>query len=401
MATTKVHASILHGIRDLQLEERDLPALGPDDVQVAIKSTGLCGSDLHYFNHFRSGDILVREPLTLGHESAGVVTAVGSAVASLQVGDHVALEVGQPCERCELCRKGRYNICSEMKFRSSAKTYPHVQGTLQDQIIHPARWSHRLPSSVSLELGALVEPLSVALHAAERANLSAGATVLVFGAGTVGLACAAISKVVSASTVVIADIREERVRFAVAHGFADVAIVVPVKRPGTVEARLEFAREVAGMVKSTTYVGSDQLVGEVSATYECTGVEACLQAAIYATGPGGHIMVIGMGNPVQTLPISAAAIREVDLVGVFRYANTYPKVIELLASRNPRLPDLTKLITHRVDGMESIPRAFDMAARVQDEEGKLVIKVMVNMRDNAEVWPGMEQRACQPPAMHV
>lgn len=141
----------------------------------------------------------------------------------------------------------------------------------------------RLPSSVSLELGALVEPLSVALHAAERAKLSAGATVLVFGAGTVGLACAAISKVVSASRVVIADIREERVRFAVAHGFADAAIVVPVKRPGTVEARLEFAREVAEMVKSTTYAGSDQLVGEVSATYECTGVEACLQAAIYVS----------------------------------------------------------------------------------------------------------------------
>jgi len=110
---------------------------------VAVKTTGLCGSDLHYFGHFRNGDILVREPLTLGHESAGVVTAVGSGVSSLKVGDNVALEVGQPCEQCELCREGRYNICREMKFRSSAKAYPHAQGTLQEQITHPARWCHK------------------------------------------------------------------------------------------------------------------------------------------------------------------------------------------------------------------------------------------------------------------
>jgi len=90
-------------------------------------------------------------------------------------------------------------------------------------------------------------------------------------------------------------------------------------------------------------------------------------------------MIIGMGNPIQTLPISAASLREVDLVGVFRYAGTYPRAIELLASGNPLLPDLTKLITHRHGGMESIPDAFSMAARVADDEGKLVLKVMVNM----------------------
>lgn len=163
MSATKAKASVLHGARDLRVvsgtscrpfpngrgnsrlhqEERDLPPLGPDDVQVAVKATGLCGSDLHYFGHYRNGDILVREPLTLGHESAGVVTAVGSAVRSLRVGDPVALEVGQPCERCELCLAGRYNICRQMKFRSSAKAFPHAQGTLQELIVHPARWCHK------------------------------------------------------------------------------------------------------------------------------------------------------------------------------------------------------------------------------------------------------------------
>lgn len=250
---------------------------------MAVKATGLCGSDLHYFNHFRNGDILVREPLTLGHESAGVVTAIGTAVTSLAVGDRVALEVGQPCEQCDICTSGRYNICRGMKFRSSAKAVPHAQGTLQELITHPARWCHKLPAGVSLELGALAEPLSVALHASDRAALPEGSsTVLVFGAGAVGLLCAAVSKAVTkAKTVVIADIQEERVKFAVENGFADAAVVVPMKRPQTIEEKLEFAREVAELVKTAQVDGRE--VGEVTGTYECTGMESCMQTSIYVS----------------------------------------------------------------------------------------------------------------------
>lgn len=124
-------------------EERELPKPSSNEVQVAVQSTGLCGSDLHYYNHFRNGDIIVREPLTLGHESAGTVVAVGSEVTHLKPGDHVALEVGLPCETCELCDEGRYNICRGMKFRSSAKANPHAQGTLQERINHPAKWCHK------------------------------------------------------------------------------------------------------------------------------------------------------------------------------------------------------------------------------------------------------------------
>jgi L-iditol 2-dehydrogenase len=142
--------------------------------------------------------------------------------------------------------------------------------------------SHRLPPAVTLELGALVEPLAVALHALDRARLTPGSTVLVFGAGSVGLLCAALSKAVSEARVVIADIQADRVQFAVDNGFADAAVVVPMQRPETIEAKLEFAKEVAEMVKGK--VGSDgKPFGEVSATYECTGVETCLQASIYVS----------------------------------------------------------------------------------------------------------------------
>lgn len=368
----EVIASVLHGVKDLQIEHRQLGLPEPSEVQVAVQATGLCGSDLHYFNHYRNGDIIVQEPLTLGHESSGVVTAVGSSVTNLKVGDRVALEVGLPCLECELCTTGRYNICKALRFRSSAKSFPHFQGTLQARINHPAVYCHKLPSNVSLELGALLEPLGVAIHGSRRAALKAGSTVLVFGAGAVGLLCAAMSKVSGASNVIIADIQGDRVDFAIANKFADSKILVPMKRPQEIADKLAFAKEVAELAKAAA--GGK----EVDCVFECTGVESCLQAAIYSTRPGGRIMLIGMGSPVQTLPISAAALREVDLMGVFRYANTYEDAIKLVSSGNPLLPDLTRLITQRFKGFEGIPGAFGMAGKVKDDEGKLVLKVLVD-----------------------
>lgn len=368
----EVVASVLHGIKELKIEHRPLGPPDASEVQVAVQATGLCGSDLHYFNHYRNGDIIVQEPLTLGHESSGVVTAIGSKVTNLKVGDRVALEVGLPCLECNLCQEGRYNICKSLRFRSSAKSFPHFQGTLQARINHPAAYCHKLPSNVPLELGAILEPLGVAIHGSRRAASKPGSTVLVFGAGAVGLLCAAMAKVNGAKTVVIADIQADRVDFAVQNKFADAKIVVPMKRPQSTEDKLSFAKEIAEMVKAASGIG------EVDAVFECTGVESCLQAAIYSTRPGGRIMLIGMGSPIQTLPISAAALREVDLVGVFRYANTYEEAIKLVSSGNPLLPDFSKLVTQRFKGFNSIPDAFAMAGRVKDDEGNLVLKVLVD-----------------------
>ncbi|KAF4119906.1 L-iditol 2-dehydrogenase [Geosmithia morbida] len=378
-SATQVKASVLNGIRDLRLQDRDLAAPASDEIQVAVQSTGLCGSDLHYYNHYRNGDIIVREPLTLGHESSGTVVSVGSNVApsSFAPGDRVALEVGVPCEECEYCLKGRYNICRSMRFRSSAKAFPHFQGTLQERINHPAKWCHKLPPSISLDLGALIEPLSVAMHARDRANLPADSTVLVFGAGAVGLLAGAVCKAAGAKTVVIADIQKDRVDFAVANGFADAAVVVPMGRPQTIEDKLEYAQTVADSIKATKVNGEP--VGELTAVYECTGVETCLQASIYSAKPGGKIMIIGMGTPILTLPMSAAALREVDLVGVFRYANTYAPAIKMLSDPPAALPDLTKLVTQRFKGMDKIHDAFTTAGQVKDHDGKLVIKVVVDM----------------------
>jgi L-iditol 2-dehydrogenase len=252
---------------------------------------------------------------------------------------------------------------------------------------------------VSSDLGAIIEPLSVAIHGNTRASLRPSARVFVVGAGAVGLLVAAVAKAKGAASVVIADIQKERLDFAVANGFADASILVPMQRPQTIEDKLAFAKDVAALAQAAEVAG--QAVGEFDAVFECTGVETCVQTAIYvcapsllvsiwtllthaavqSTKPGGKVLIIGMGTPILTLPMSAAALREVDLVGVFRYANTYGKAIELLSNRPAGMPDLSTIVTQRFKGMENITDAFAMAGKVKDGEGNLVIKVMVDFSE--------------------
>ncbi|KFY38877.1 hypothetical protein V495_06309 [Pseudogymnoascus sp. VKM F-4514 (FW-929)] len=359
MATpVSITACVLHGPKDIRIET--LPsaaALAPNEVTVRVTSTGLCGSDLHYYNHYRNGDIIVREPLVLGHESCGYVTAVGPDTTSLQVGDFVALEVGLPCGTCDLCSEGRYNICPDLRFRSSAKSWPHFQGTLQSEINHPADKCYKLPPTLDPRLGALIEPLCVAMHTHRRAALPPNSTVLIIGAGAVGLLCAAVAKA-NGHRVVISDLQPLRIEFATTHNFADAGFVVPLSARGDTAANLATAATVAGQLRDK----AKELGGVVDAVMECTGAEASLQTAILAARPGGKVMLVGMGTPVQTLPVSAAALREVDLMGVFRYT-----------------------------GFGGVKEAFAMAGQAVDKEGGLVIKVVVEFpKERGEGgWEGM------------
>lgn len=324
------------------------------------------------------------------------MTAVGSSVLNFKPGNQVALEVGLPCEQCPKCKEGRYNICKDMKFRSSGKSFPHFQGTLQERINHPAKWCYKLPEDLSLDVGALLEPLGVALHAFKRSHMPKDATVLVFGAGAVGLLCAAVAKLKGAGKVVIADIDAGRLDFAVRNGFADNSYTVPMRRGKDIDENLAIAKETAAAI------GNVDGVGEVDVTFECTGVPSCVQAGIYVSTlliprvriltdvfsqsvkAGGRLMLVGMGHPIQTLPLAAAALREVDIVGVFRYANTYAESIDLVQQARDSGPDLTKLVTHRYHGFEDAPKAFDMAGRTKDEDGKLVLKVVIDSIEGAK-----------------
>ncbi|KAF2012996.1 alcohol dehydrogenase [Aaosphaeria arxii CBS 175.79] len=393
-ATTAVTSSgqYLHGPKNLQFESRPVSSLQPDEVQVAIRSTTLCGSDVHYYLHFRNGSIQAREPLCLGHESAGQVVNVGSNVSQsrpeINVGDRVALEVGVPCEDCDLCKSGQYNICPSLRFRSSGSKFPHFQGLLQEKVNHPVKWVHKLPDSLSFEIGALLEPLAVAIHAVKRVgpvwDASGHKSCLVFGAGAVGLLCAVAAQAAGCRKVVMADIDEGRLKFALDNGFANAVHVVAPKRGATIEEKLEIARETAGAVGALTWPDGEK-IGRVQTTFECSGVESCLQSSIYATQSGGSVVLVGMGIPNHTLPISDASHREVNLITTWRYANAYPRAIEIATAsvtgtsiNGISLPNVSKLITHRFEGLDSVPVAFEAAGKTRDQNGNLIVKTVVN-----------------------
>lgn len=364
----KIKASVLHGPNDLRIQEREIEPPVENEVQVSVKCTTLCGSDMHYFKHGANGDFKVREPLSLGHESSGIVEAIGSKVTNLKIGDKVALEVGIPCLECKLCKQGRYNLCKEMKFRSSAKIFPHFQGTLQQLVNCPANFVHKVPDMLSLEYAALAEPLAVAVHASNRTRILPGSTVLVLGAGAVGLFVSAMAKICGATNIVIADISKDRLKFAVDNGFANHSFEMPMNKYTETQEKVDGARSVAEQLQNVVSCEFDY-------TFECTGVESCVQTGIFATVAGGKFVMVGMGTPIQTLHIGAAALREVDMIGVFRYANAYPIAIDLMAKN--MIPALDKFITHRVEGLDNVDKACELAGKSTDKEGKSVIKVAI------------------------
>ena len=376
MSPTKVTnqiAAVLHGPRDVRIEQRSVWPPQAHEAQVAVVQTGLCGSDLHYYAHGRNGDFVVQSPLVLGHEAAGVVTAVGSSVTHLVPGQRVALEVGIMCQDCKFCKLGRYNLCKNMRFCSSAKTFPHLDGTLQETMNHPAHILHPLPDNVSFEQGALIEPLAVLVHAARRANLSAGQTVLVFGVGAIGLLACSIAQSIGASRVVAIDINQARLDFAKREGFAtDVYCLPAADKPKTTDEQLRRAKVSAhDALKAFGQADGFDVV------FECTGAEPCIQMGIHGAAVGGRVMLVGMGAGNVTIPLATAAVREVDIQGTFRYANAYPEAIELLASG--KLQNAEKLVTHRFS-VQDAARAFELLSKGKDEEGNIVLKVMVGQQ---------------------
>jgi len=364
------NAVVLYGPKDLRLEERPQWPPRQNEAQVAVMATGLCGSDLHYYLHGRNGDFAVQAPMVLGHEAAGIVTAVGPGVRHLVPGQRVAIEAGIMCNNCKYCSEGRYNLCKGLRFCSSAKTFPHLDGTLQSRINHPAHVLYPLPDNVSFEQGALAEPLSVLLHASKRAELKAGQSVLVFGAGAIGMLACAVAKSQGASRICVIDINKSRLDFALNNGFAQQAHQLPLAdKAKSSEDQLRRARENAGIALSEFDVQDG-----FDVVFECTGAEPCIQMSIHAAITGGKVMLIGMGARNVTLPLSAAATREVDILGSFRYAHTYPKALQLLSSG--KLKNVDKLITHRF-ALEDTAKAFDLVARGSDASGNMVLKVVV------------------------
>ncbi len=341
-------ALVLNGPLDLELNNVPDPgAPGPGQVRVDIKSVGVCGSDVHYYEHGRIGDFVVNEPMVLGHEAAGVIEAVGEGVGSLAPGDVVAMEPGVPCGACRECRIGRYNLCKDVRFWA---TPPH-DGVLAEFALHPAAMTYKLPAGMTADEGALMEPLAVGVHACNRGGVGPGCVVAVNGAGPIGCVTLMAALAYGASQVVVADVLPDRLERARELG-AEMVVDAGSK-------------SLAGAVMSLTG-GRGADIG-----IECSGHPGGPQTLVDAAAPGGRVVLVGMGPQPTSLDIVAAMVKEVDLATVFRYAHNYPTAIDLTASG--RIP-VAQLVTDRFSLDEAVA-AFKFARAARPGTCKVMIDV--------------------------
>ncbi|XP_043261155.1 sorbitol dehydrogenase-like [Colletes gigas] len=341
--------AILYGINDIRLEQTPIDEPGQDEVLLKMACVGICGSDVHYLVHGRIGDFVVHKPMIIGHEASGVVTKLGKNVKHLKVGDRVAIEPGVPCRMCAYCKEGRYNLCKDIIFCAT----PPVHGNLRRFYKHAADFCYKLPDNVTLEEGALLEPLSVGVHACKRANIGIGSKVLILGAGPIGLVSLLVAKAMGANKIVITDLVQNRLDVAKKLG-ADETLLV----------KREYKEE--DVVKKV----HDLFGEEPDKSIDASGAQSSIRLAILATKSGGVAVLVGMGAPEIQVPLINALVREVDIRGVFRYANDYDDALNLVATGKV---NVKPLITHNYK-MEDTVAAFDTAKSGQSD----VIKIMIH-----------------------
>jgi L-iditol 2-dehydrogenase len=333
-----MYASVLRAVHDVALEERPVPQPGPREVLVQIKSVGVCGSDVHYYEHGRIGDHVVQAPLVLGHEPAGEVVAAGDDVTRLTLGQRVSIEPGVPCLSCTQCLAGRYNLCPHMRFLAT----PPIDGAFCEYLAVHEAFAHAVPESLSDDAAAMLEPLSVGIWACRKGRVEPGDRVLVNGAGPIGLLAAQTARAFGASQVVVTDVSDSRLALAGKLGATDVV-------------------DVAATPLADTDVESDVLL-------ECSGHPQATADAIRTLAPAGRAVLVGMGADVLPLPLSYLQNREIEIFGTFRYANTWPTATRFAATGRVALDPL-------VTGHYSLPdvRAALTAGATDPSNVKVVV----------------------------
>jgi L-iditol 2-dehydrogenase len=331
---------------EFAIEERPRPEPAADEVLVRIREVGICGSDVHYYEHGRIGEHVVEDPLVLGHESAGEVAAVGADVSGLAAGDRVAIEPGVPCRRCDHCKRGEYHLCPDVTFMA---TPPH-DGAFAEYVAWPADFVYRLPEEVSTREGALCEPLSVGIHVARRGDVSTGDTVLVTGAGPIGLCVMEAVRAAGATDVLISDVVGSKLDLAAARG-ADRT--VDVSEESLVDAVDDY----------TNGRGTDVVV-------EASGADPAVRATTEAVRHGGTVVLVGLGDD-EPVPLDVVELihQEVDIHTSFRYANTYPTAIDLLADERV---DVEGFVDFEM-GLRDVDDAFQRATEAETVKGVLTL----------------------------
>lgn len=331
-------AAVLHAAGDLRVEERGVPEPGPREVLVEVRSVGVCGSDVHYYDHGRIGSHVVREPLVLGHEAAGVVVGAGPGASRHPTGTRVALEPGIPCGRCLQCRSGRYNLCPDVRFFAT----PPIDGAFTNYVVIHEDFAFPVPEGMSFDAAALIEPLSVGVWACRKGEVGAGTSVLVTGAGPIGLCALQAALAVGAGEVAVADVSA---------------------------GRLEVARRLGASTTIDLMQASLASAGvSADVLLECSGADSAVGDGLAALRPAGRAVLVGMGSDEVRLPVPLVQGRELVITGTFRYANTYPAAIALVASGRV---DLDALVTDHFD-LDGAEQAL-LAGRTRPGTVKVVV----------------------------
>lgn len=328
-------AAIIHAAKDLRIENVALSPLGAGQVQVAIKAGGICGSDLHYYNHGGFGTIRIKEPMILGHEVAGVITALGAGVSGLRVGQNIAVNPSRPCNACRYCLEGKQNHCLDMLFYGSAMRFPHVQGAFRSELICEATQAVPVDDHVSLSEAAFAEPLAVCLHAIRRAGDLLGKKVLITGAGPIGSLCVLAARRAGAGEIVVTDIVDETLALA--------------KKVG--------ADRVINTLKDTDALSAFEAnKGYFDVLFEASGNNRAFNSAILCVRPRGIVVQVGLGGEF-TFMMNTVVAKELELRGTFRFHEEFATAVEFIAAR---LIDVRPLLTETVPLSEAV-RGFELA----------------------------------------
>ena len=330
-------ALVIHAPGDLRVEAVETPAVGPGQVRVRVRAGGICGSDLHYWQHGGFGSIRLQQPMVLGHEVAGRVDAVGAGVSGLSIGDRIAVCPSRPCGQCRYCQLGLQNHCLDMRYYGSAMRMPHVQGAFRQEIVIEAVQAHLLADGVSDAEGAMAEPLAVALHAVNRAGPLLGRSVLVTGCGPIGALVVIAARRAGATLIVATDV-----------------VAQPLRKVAKVGA--DETLNVAEEPQALARYAADK--GQFDVLFECSGNAQALRTAFEVLRPRGVAVQLGLSASEPTLPLNTVVAKEFDLRGAFRFHAEFAVAVRLI---NQRLVDLAPLVSATLSYRDA-GRAFALAA---------------------------------------
>lgn len=301
-------AVVIHAAKDLRIEEREVESLEAGQVEVAIEAGGICGSDLHYYNHGGFGTVRVREPMILGHEVAGTIKALGAGVSGFAVGDRVAVSPSRPCNSCEYCLQGQQNHCLNMRFYGSAMPVPHIQGAFRQRLVAEAWQCHKVSEGVSIHEAAMAEPFAVTLHGVNRAGALLGKRVLVTGCGPIGALAIIAARAHGAREVVATDVMD---------GVLNKALEIGADRVINVATNPE---------ELSAYSANK---GYFDVQFEASGNERAVRSGLEVLRPRSTVVQLGLGGDVS-IPQNLVVAKEIEMKGTFRFHEEFGLAVDLI-----------------------------------------------------------------------